>query len=69
MSTTAEKPKATTDHPAERKALLKRARMSEGTELTEAKAKALDELPADAPVHVIEAIVHGGVVERVPALA
>lgn len=54
MSTT-----TTHKHPEARRALLKRARFSEGTELTEAKAKALDELPADAPIHVIEAIVKG----------
>lgn len=55
----ATKERPVTDHPAERKALLKRGHFSEGTELTTAQADLLDALPADAPRSQIEDIVRG----------
>jgi len=59
MSATATKTTRSSDHPAERKALLKKAGRSEGSELTDAQIKALDALPADASTAVIEKALTG----------
>lgn len=53
------KPKMVRQHPPARKKLLKKAGLSEGTEMDERAAKALDGLPESATPQMIEAIVKG----------
>jgi anti-sigma factor ChrR (cupin superfamily) len=60
------KERPSTDHPPERRALLKRGHFSEGTELSAAQADLLDALPADAPVAQIESIVKGEMTRQAP---
>lgn len=58
-NSTLERGKTTSDHPAERRAKLKRAGMSEKAELEDFQIKAIDALPEDASSDSIAAAAHG----------